>query len=62
LRKESGKDIWLFGGGSLFRSLAQEGLVDTVEVAIVRRRNVCDACEEMFVTDFDALSVRRQTL
>jgi len=35
LRKESGKDIWLFGGGSLFRSLAQEGLVDTVEVAIV---------------------------
>ena len=35
LRKESGKDIWLFGGGSLFRSLAQEGLVDTVEVAII---------------------------
>ena len=35
LREESGKDIWLFGGGSLFRSLAQEGLVDTVEVAII---------------------------
>ena len=35
LRKESGKDIWLFSGGSLFRSLAQEGLVDTVEVAII---------------------------
>ena len=35
LRDEEGKDIWLFGGGSLFRSLADEGLVDTVEVAIV---------------------------
>ena len=35
LREEEGKDIWLFGGGSLFRSLAEEGLVDTVEVAIV---------------------------
>lgn len=35
LREEAGKDIWLFGGGSLFRSLAEEGLVDTVEVAIV---------------------------
>lgn len=35
LRGESGKDIWLFGGGSLFRSLAEEGLVDTVEVAVI---------------------------
>ena len=35
LREEPGKDIWLFGGGSLFRSLAGEGLVDAVEVAIV---------------------------
>lgn len=35
LLEESGKDIWLFGGGSLFRSLCEEGLVDTVEVAIV---------------------------
>ena len=35
LREESGKDIWLFGGGSLFRSLAEEGFVDTVEVAII---------------------------
>ena len=35
LREEEGKDIWLFGGGSLFRSLAEEGLVDTLEVAIV---------------------------
>ena len=35
LRAEEGKDIWLFGGGSLFRSLAEEGLVDTVEVAII---------------------------
>jgi dihydrofolate reductase len=35
LREEPGKDIWLFGGGSLFRSLLEEGLVDTVEVAVV---------------------------
>ncbi len=35
LKAGSGKDIWLFGGGSLFRSLAEDGLVDTVEVSIV---------------------------
>jgi dihydrofolate reductase len=35
LRAETGKDIWLFGGGSLFRSLLNAGLVDTVEVAII---------------------------
>ena len=35
LREEPGKDIWLFGGGALFRSLCEEGLVDTVEVSIV---------------------------
>jgi dihydrofolate reductase len=34
-KANSGKDIWLFGGGSLFRSLAEAGLVDTVEVAVV---------------------------
>ena len=35
LRSKPGKDVWLFGGGSLFRSLADLGLVDTVEVAVV---------------------------
>ena len=35
LRAEPGKYIWLFGGGSLFRSLLEAGLVDTVEVAIM---------------------------
>ena len=35
LRKQPGKDIWLFGGGKLFRSLLVAGLVDTVEVAIM---------------------------
>ena len=35
LREEAGKDIWLFGGGVLFRSLCEEGLVDTVEVSII---------------------------
>ena len=34
LKAEPGKDIWLFGGGSLFRSLLDAGLVDTVEVAV----------------------------
>ena len=34
LRKEKGKDIWLFGGGAFFRSMLDAGLVDTVEVAI----------------------------
>jgi dihydrofolate reductase len=35
LRAAPGKDIWLFGGGSLFRSLLGMGLVDTVEVGII---------------------------
>ena len=35
LRAKSGKDIWLFGGGSLFRSLLDARLVDTVEVAVM---------------------------
>ena len=35
LRAEPGKDIWLFGGGSLFRSLLDLGLVDGVEVAVI---------------------------
>jgi len=35
LRKQPGKDIWLFGGGLLFRSLLEMGLVDTVEVALI---------------------------
>jgi len=34
LKAQPGKDIWLFGGGELFRSLADLGLVDTVEVVI----------------------------
>ncbi len=34
-KDKSGKDIWLFGGASLFGSLLQLGLVDTVEVAII---------------------------
>jgi len=35
LREEGGKDIWLMGGGVLFRSLLAAGVVDTVEVGIV---------------------------
>ena len=37
LKEEQGKDIWLFGGGVLFRSLMDVGLVDRVEVAVVPR-------------------------
>jgi dihydrofolate reductase len=35
LKKKSGKDIWLFGGGSLFRSLLEARLVDAVEIAVM---------------------------
>jgi dihydrofolate reductase len=35
LRSASGKDIWLFGGGGLFRSLLDKNLVDEIELAIV---------------------------
>jgi dihydrofolate reductase len=35
LLDKSGKDIWLFGGGSLFRSLLDRAFVDTVEVAVI---------------------------
>jgi dihydrofolate reductase len=35
LKATAGKDIWLFGGGELFRTLLAAGLVDTVEPAVV---------------------------
>jgi dihydrofolate reductase len=35
LKAKPGKDIWLFGGGGLFRSLLDLKLVDLVEVAVV---------------------------
>lgn len=35
LKAARGKDIWLFGGGELFRSLLELGYVDTVELAVV---------------------------
>jgi dihydrofolate reductase len=35
LRSKPGKDVWLWGGASLFRSFAELGLVDTVEVAVM---------------------------
>ena len=35
LKAQPGGDIWLFGGGALFRSLLDAGLVDTVEVALM---------------------------
>lgn len=35
LKQKPGRDIWLFGGGELFRALLDAGLVDTVEVAVM---------------------------
>jgi len=35
LKRQPGKAIWLFGGGGLFRSLLELGLVDEVQVAVV---------------------------
>jgi dihydrofolate reductase len=35
LKQKAGRDIWLYGGGTLFRSLLDAGLVDSVEVAVV---------------------------
>jgi dihydrofolate reductase len=35
LKARSGRDIWLYGGGVLFRSLLDAGLVDSVEPAVV---------------------------
>lgn len=35
LRAKPGKDIALFGGGELFRSLLEVGLVDRVEVSLI---------------------------
>lgn len=35
LKAKPGRDVWLFGGGVLFRSLLDAGLVDTIEVAVI---------------------------
>ena len=35
MKEKPGKDIWLFGGGSLFHSVLEIGMVDSVEVAII---------------------------
>ena len=35
LRRDAGKDIWLFGGGDLFRQLLDAGEVDMIEIGLV---------------------------
>lgn len=35
LKKQSGRDIWLMGGGELFRWFLDHGCVDTVEVTVI---------------------------
>jgi dihydrofolate reductase len=51
LRREPGKDIWLWGGGELFGSLAAAGLVDSVEIGVIpvllgSGRKVMEGCSE----------------
>jgi dihydrofolate reductase len=35
LKSKPGKNIWLFGGGDLFRNMLDDGLVDAVDVAVI---------------------------
>ena len=35
LKAKPGKDLWLFGGGGLFQSLLDMGLVDALDIAVV---------------------------
>jgi len=35
LQTAPGKDLWLYGGGELFRSVLEAGLVDQLEIAVV---------------------------
>jgi dihydrofolate reductase len=35
LKSSPGKEIWLFGGGELFRSMLELGLVDAVQIAVI---------------------------
>ena len=35
MKAQPGKDIWLMGGGVLFRAMLDAGLVDAVEVALI---------------------------
>ena len=35
LKAQDGKDIWLMGGGELFRSLLDAGLVDSIEIGVI---------------------------
>jgi dihydrofolate reductase len=35
LKAQAGRDVWLWGGGELYRTLASEGLVDGVTIALV---------------------------
>ncbi len=35
LKAQPGKDIWLFGGGVLFRTLLDAGLVDAMDISVM---------------------------
>jgi len=35
LKQQPGKDIWLFGGGVMFRAMVNAGLVDSVDLSVM---------------------------
>ena len=35
MKKEKGRDIWLMGGGALFRAVLDAGLIDSIEVSVM---------------------------
>ena len=47
LRKSEGRDIALFGGGELFRSLLAAGLGDEVSVSVSRSGEGCRCCRRL---------------
>ena len=54
LRQGSGRDIWLFGGGALFASLLDGGVVDTIELAVIPSKAFFRHSDAPSVTGQDA--------
>src|SRR6267378_8628302 len=60
LKKQKGKDIWLWGGGELFRSVLELGLVDQLEVVIFFFFNDTATTEIYTLSLHDALPIYRR--
>lgn len=61
LKAQSGKDIWLFGASDLFRSFFDSGIVDRIEVAVIRvllgcRNSITSPSLEPYHTAMDSPS------